>query len=169
MDVADFGVLFDYNAWANKRVLDACNTLTREQFLADMKSSFASVRDTLAHIYGAEFIWIERWNSRTPTKLPTPSDFSDLESLRAALTKIDSDLILFVTGLSPDALTRNLDYKLMNGTPQSGPLGPMLQHLANHGSYHRGQVTTMLRQLGAKAASTDLILYHRELAAQAKA
>jgi uncharacterized damage-inducible protein DinB len=169
MDAADFRVLFDYNAWANRRVLDACAPLTPDQFLQDMKSSFPSVRDTLAHLYGAEFVWLERWNSRAPAKLPAAADFPDFESVRAALTKLDRDLITFVGGLSPETLARNLDYKLMNGTPQSGPLAPMLQHVANHGSYHRGQVTTLLRQLGAKAASTDLILYHRELAAAAKA
>jgi uncharacterized damage-inducible protein DinB len=127
------------------------------------------VSDTLAHIYGAEFVWFERWNSRTPTALPTPSDFADSESIRKQLTEMDDSLIDFVSRLTPDTLSRNLEYKLMNGSTQSGPLAPMLQHLANHGSYHRGQITTLLRQLGAKVASTDLIAYHRELAAQASA
>ena len=169
MDAADFGVLYDYNAWANRRTLEACAALTPEQFLHDMKSSFASVRDTLAHIYGAEFIWLERWNSRVPSGLPNPADFPTFESIRSKLTEMDRDLIEFVSGLAPETLLRDLHYKLMNGTAQSGRLGPMLQHLANHGTYHRGQVTTMLRQLGLKAASTDLIYYHRELAARATA
>jgi uncharacterized damage-inducible protein DinB len=169
MDTADFCVLFEYNAWANRRTLEACAGLTPEQFLRDMKSSFASVRDTLAHIYGAEFIWLERWNSLTPAALPTPADFPNFESIRAALTNMDAALIDFVSGLIPEVLSRNLNYKLMNGTPQSGPLGPMLQHVANHGTYHRGQIATFLRQLGTKATMTDLILYHRELAAQATA
>lgn len=169
MDAADFRVLYEYNAWANRRALEACAALTPEQFLQDMKSSFASVRDTLAHIYGAEFIWLERWNSRAPSRLPTPTDFPTLESVRGKLTEMDRALIDFASRLTPDALLRDFHYKMMNGTAQSGPLGPMLQHLANHGTYHRGQVTTMLRQLGLKAISTDLIYYHRELAAQATA
>lgn len=169
MDAADFRVLYEYNAWANRRLLEACAALTPEQFLQDMKSSFASVRDTWAHVYGAEFIWLERWNARAPSGLPKPTDFSTFESIRHKLTEMDSALIEFVSRLTPEILSRTLNYKLMNGTPQSGPLGPMLQHLANHSTYHRGQITTMLRQLGLKAASTDLILYHRELAAKATA
>ena len=169
MDVSDFRTLYDYNAWANRRMLDACAALTPDQFLRDMKSSFASVRDTLAHVYGAEFIWLERWNLRTPAKLPSPNDFPSFESIRASLTEIDRALIEFVAGLTPEALARSLDYTLLSGKAQSGPLAPMLQHLANHSTYHRGQVTTLLRQLGAKAISTDLIAYHRELAAGAPA
>ncbi len=169
MDSADFRVLYDYNAWANRRTLEACASLTPEQFLQDMKSSFASVRDTLAHIYGAEFVWLERWNSQEPSGLPSPTDFSTFESIRSKLTERDRALIEFVSRLTPETLSRDLHYKLMNGTAQSGPLGPMLQHLANHGTYHRGQVTTMLRQLGLKPVSTDLIYYHRELAARATA
>lgn len=169
MEAADFRVLFEYNAWANRRTLEACAALTPEQFLQDMKSSFASTRDTLAHIYGAEFIWIERWNSRSPAVLPAPSDFPTFESIRLALTDIDASLIEFVSRLTPEMLSRNLDYKLLNGTAQSGLIGPMLQHVANHGTYHRGQIATFLRQLGTKATSTDLIAYHRELAARATA
>jgi uncharacterized damage-inducible protein DinB len=167
MDVADFGVLYDYNAWANRRMLESCAALTPEQFLQDMKSSFASVRDTLAHIYGAEFIWLERWNSRLPNALPKPADFPDLQSIRVRLTEMDRALQDFAAGLTAEKLSHHLHYRLLNGTPMSGPLGPMLQHLANHSTYHRGQIATLLRQLGTKSISTDLIAYHRELAAGA--
>lgn len=169
MDAADFRILYEYNAWANRRTLEACSALTPEQFVQDLKSSFVSVRDTLAHIYGAEFIWFERWNSRVPSTLPAPADFPTFESIRGKLIEMDRSLIDFVSRLTPETLSRDLHYKMTNGTPQSGPLAPMLQHVANHGTYHRGQVATMLRQLGLKALSSDLIYYHRELAAQATA
>ena len=163
MDAADFRVLFEYNAWANRRVLDACGALTPEEFLQDMKSSFASVRDTLAHIYGAEFVWLERWNARVPSGLPSAGDFPDLATVRVKLVEMDAALIAYVSELGPDAATRTLCYKLLNGTAHSGQLGLMLLHVANHSTYHRGQVTTMLRQLGVKSVGTDLILYYREI------
>lgn len=169
MEASDFRVLYEYNAWANRRTLDACAALTREQFVQDMKSSFASVRDTLAHIYGAEFIWLERWRSRAPAQLPNPSDFDRLDQVRDKLLVMDRELIDFACALTPESLSRELHYRMFNGTEQSGSLAPTMQHLANHGSYHRGQVTMMLRQLGAKAVSTDLIAYHRELKATATA
>jgi uncharacterized damage-inducible protein DinB len=163
VDVADFIVLFEYNAWANRRTLEACAALTPEQFLRDTKSSFPSIRDTLAHIYGAEFVWIERWHSRAPAALPTPADFPTLESVRDGLAQMDAALILFVSGLDEGMLSRTIHYKFLNGTATSGPLKPMLQHVANHSTYHRGQIVTMLRQMEAKGTSTDLIAYHREL------
>ena len=169
MDIADARVLYEYNAWANRRTLEACGALTAEQFLRDMKSSFASVRDTLAHIHGAEFIWLERWNSRAPTVLPAAADFPNYETIRVRLTGMDQSLIAFVSHLEPDAPSRVLEYKMINGRAQAGPLGPMLQHLVNHGTYHRGQITMMLRQLAAEPIATDLIAYHRELAASVSA
>jgi uncharacterized damage-inducible protein DinB len=169
MDVADFRVLYDFNAWANRRILEACSGLTSDQFLKDMQSSFPSIRDTLAHIYGAEFVWLERWNRHIPVALPTGADFPDFASIRARLTEMDAALVAYVSLLDEQALSQTLDYKLFSGKAYSGPLSPMLQHVANHSTYHRGQVITMLRQLGAKGVSTDLIAYHRELAAQGAA
>jgi uncharacterized damage-inducible protein DinB len=169
MDPADFRVLVDYNAWANLRTLDACAALSQDQFLQDMRSSFASVRDTLAHIYGAEFIWLARWNSRVPEVLPKPADFPDIEAIRARLAGLDRSLQDFAASLTVDRLGQTLNYKLLNGTPMSGSLGPMLQHMVNHSTYHRGQIATMLRQLGTKSVSTDLIAYHRELSAKTSA
>lgn len=165
MDAADFQTLFEYNAWANRRTLDACAALKQDQFMQDMKSSFGSVRDTLAHIYGAEFVWLERWNSRVPAGLPAAADFPDLASVSERLAAMDQSLVEFASRLEPDDPSRVIHFKLLNGTATSGPLGPMMQHVANHSTYHRGQVTTMLRQLGAKGVGTDLIAYHRELAA----
>lgn len=169
MNHEDFRNLYDFNAWANRRTLDACATLTPEQFTRDLGSSFRSVRDTLAHIYGAEWIWLERWHSRVPTGLPSPADFPDFETVQKRLTDIDRDLVDYVASLTADDVQRVIQFKTTAGTAFSQPLWQMLQHLANHGTYHRGQVAAMLRQLGTKAVSTDLIGFYRERAAQASA
>jgi len=169
MDLADFRTLYDFNAWANNRTLEACGALAPEQFLRNMGSSFGSVRDTLAHIYGAEFVWFERWHERNPGGLPQASDFPDLETVRQRLTEMDRNLIDFVASLTAQDLQRRVQFKTMAGLEVNQQLAPCLQHVVNHGSYHRGQVTTLLRQLGAKAVSTDLIYYYRERAAQASA
>ena len=58
--------LFAYDAWANRRSLGACAALTPEQFTQDLGSSFPSVRDTLAHIVGAQLVWLERFHGRVP-------------------------------------------------------------------------------------------------------
>jgi uncharacterized damage-inducible protein DinB len=159
--------LFSYDAWANRRMLEACAALSHEQFTHDLGSSFRSVRDTLAHIMGAEWLWLERFRGRSPALLPGGDQFGDLASLRARWAEFESELLSYVNGLSAADLERSFDYRDTKGNPHSNLLWQTLQHLANHGTYHRGQVTTLLRQLGAKAVSTDLIGFYRERAAQA--
>jgi uncharacterized damage-inducible protein DinB len=169
MDIQDFRTLYEYNSWANHRTLDSCASLTPEQFTRDMGSSFGSVRDTLVHILGAEWIWLERWHGRVPAGLPVARDFPDLESVRRRWTEVERDLIDYIASLTPEDLQRTIQFKTLAGVPISQPLWPCLQHLANHSTYHRGQIATLLRQLGAKPVSTDLIGFYRELSAKASA
>jgi uncharacterized damage-inducible protein DinB len=162
VDVEDFRLLYLYNSWANHRTLDSCAGLSPDQFTRDLGSSFRSVRDTLAHIYGAEWIWLERWHGRIPSALPSPADFPGFDSVRSRWAQHEANLASFVASLTPSELERVIKYKNTEGTPFEGPLRPMLQHVVNHGSYHRGQIATLPRQLGAKPVSTDLIVFHRE-------
>ena len=157
--------LFAYDSWANERSLGACATLTPEQFTRDLGSSFRSVRDTLAHISGAQWIWIERLNGRSPSALPAPDACPDLAAVRAQWSEVERELLVFVNGASAADLERVVEYYTAHGDYRT-PVWQILQQLVNHGSYHRGQVTTMLRQLGAQAVSTDLIAFYRERAGQ---
>jgi uncharacterized damage-inducible protein DinB len=161
--------LFQYNAWADRRLLDACGALTNEQFTRNLGSSFSSVRDTVTHLYGAEWVWNERFQGRSPAALVSGAGFPDLASIRAKLEEMDAYYIDFVSKLTQQDLDRVIKYKGFNGDEFSNPLWQSLHQLTNHASYHRGQVVTMLRQLGVKAVSTDLIMYYREQAAAARA
>ena len=114
------------------------------------------MRDTLAHIYGAEWVWLERWQGRHPAGLLKASDFADLAALRASWEPFGRKLLDFVHGRTQAQLDAPLHTKTLDGTPYSHPLWQMMQHVVNHSSYHRGQVTMMLRQLGAKAAAIVL-------------
>jgi uncharacterized damage-inducible protein DinB len=162
-------LLFQYNAWADRRLLEACGQLTNEQFTRSLGSSFSSVRDTLAHLYGAEWVWNERFRGHSPTALPGGQAFPDLASIRAKLEEMDQYLIDYVSKLSQQDLDRVMVYKTFGGQEFSNPLWQSLHQLTNHGTYHRGQVVTMMRQLGVKPVSTDLIGFYREQAAAARA
>jgi uncharacterized damage-inducible protein DinB len=169
MNTEDFRLLYDYNSWANHRALEACAALSEEQFTRDLSSSFRSVRDTLVHILGAEWLWLERWHGRSPNGLLSAADFPDLESVRRRWAEVERNLLDYIASLTPEDLQRVIQHKTTKGVPQAQPHWQMLEHLVNHGTYHRGQVTTMLRQLGAKPAALDLIVFYRERAAQAGA
>jgi uncharacterized damage-inducible protein DinB len=160
-------VLFTYDAWANERTLDSCAPLTPEQFTRNLGSSFPSVRDTLMHISGAHWVWLERLQGRSPAGLTLANEYGDLPAVRARVAEIQNDLAARVGSLSSADLEAKLAYRNIQGQPFHDPVWQILQHLANHGSYHRGQVAAMLRQLGAKPVSTDLIAFYRERSAAA--
>lgn len=154
--------LYDFNAWANRRVLSASEKLTNEEFTQSMGSSFPSVRDTLAHIYGAECVWLERFHGRSPSALPDVKQFHDLQSLREAWLEHEAQLLAFVQQLTQADLEREMEYKTFKFGVYRNPLWQSMLHVVNHGTYHRGQVTTLLRQLGAQPILTDFMHFCRE-------
>jgi len=154
--------LYEYNRWANRRILEAASKLSEEEFNKDLHNSFPSIRDTLAHILAGEWIWLTRWNGASPTGTPDSWDLSTFEALRMQWQEVQKDQIAFVSSLTDDALDQVIAYRNTAGEPFSNPLWQMMRHVVNHSTYHRGQVTTMLRQLGAQAVATDLIVYYRE-------
>jgi len=159
----DLQDLVEYNYWARDRVLSAVTLLPSDQFTRDLGSSFTSVRDTLVHIYSAEWVWYSRWTGVSPAEPIRADRFPDLASVRKAWVELEGQIRAFVERLADDQAKRAIDYRLMNGNPGRSTFQQMVQHVVNHGAYHRGQVTTMLRQLGAAPPqSTDLITFFRE-------
>ena len=162
-------ILLDYNYWARDRALASAESLSVEQVARGMGSSFASVLDTLTHIYFAEWIWYRRWQGESPSARPDTSQLVSVAALRDAWLPLEQQIRSFVDGLGPAGLSRIVDYKTMSGQPATSPYWQMIVHVVNHGSYHRGQVATMLRQLGAAPAqSTDMIQFFRDQSAHAR-
>ena len=163
MNLQDCRLLVDYHYWARDRILDAVAPLTPEQFTRDLGNSFRSVRDTLTHMYFAEWAWHLRWIGQSPTAPLQPDMFADAAALRQAWQEHEGKLRAFLERTGDEGLSRVIEYKLISGQPGASILWQMLQHVVNHATYHRGQVTTMLKQLGAAPPkSTDLIVFYRE-------
>jgi uncharacterized damage-inducible protein DinB len=154
--------LYDYNRWAGRRTLTAASALASDDFLRLMGNSFSSVRDTLAHILGAEWIYLERWQGRSPKALLDPATFPTVQSLESRWEIVERDQMQFIEALTPQRVREELAYVNLRGQRYSYPLWQQLVHVVNHSSYHRGQVTTLLRQLGAEAVSTDFLVYFDE-------
>jgi uncharacterized damage-inducible protein DinB len=164
MDLERIRALYHYNRWANARVLNAAARLTAEQFTRDLGNSFRSVRDTLAHIFGAEWIWLMRWNGTSPDALPDSTRFRTVDDLAKAWQEVEQEQSVFLGRLVEVELDRPLAYINLKRQPFSYPLWQMLVHVANHSTYHRGQVITMMRQLGSGVPVTDFLVYWDELA-----
>ncbi len=140
MKPAEMRELFAFNAWANHRILGAAEALTAEQFTKALLSSFSSVRDTLAHIWAVEWVWLERLQGRSPASFPDAKDFVDLASLRPRWAELEKRWLEYVSRLDEIELEEEVDYRTLSFGPSRSPRWQMMQHVVNHGSYHRGQV-----------------------------
>jgi len=162
IDLNTIQALYDYNRWANERVLDAVAKLTPEQFNKDLENSFRSVRGTLVHILSAEWIWLERWHGTSPRSMLDAEQLSDVAAVRERWAKVESQRAELIRSLTPERLESVISYVNVRGQTFAYPLWQMMVHVVNHSTYHRGQITTLLRQVGAKPVSTDLLRFYDE-------
>jgi len=174
LPIATLRDLFDYNYGARDRQLDACAALSEEQFLRPMGNSFSSVRDTLAHLVAVEWIWHERWRGKSPSKVDAQEfaagTFPNLATVRDRWGVVEGNVRAFLAGLNEVDLAQALTYTNVKGERWTSPLWQALFHVVNHQTYHRGQITTLLRQLGAAAPAVDyLVMKLEEVGARAQA
>jgi uncharacterized damage-inducible protein DinB len=159
---AEIQDLYNFNRWANARTRAAVAMLSPEQLAQDMKSSFPSVRETMLHIMASEWVWLTRWLGSSPAAMPEAWRSYDFMQIAKEWEAIEAAQRAFLDNLSEADLDRIINYRNFRGEDHSNALWQLLRHLVNHSTYHRGQVTTMLRQLGAEAVATDLVLYFRQ-------
>jgi uncharacterized damage-inducible protein DinB len=162
MKPEEAAVLTEFSAWANRRIFDGVEALTPEQFARELGSSFSSVRDTLAHIVSVEWVWLERLQGRSPAAMPATRDYADINALRTRWEEIEKGFRDYMEELTKAELDEEVEYKTFSFGPGKNPRWQIIQHVVNHGTYHRGQIAAMLRQLGTKAMGTDLITFYRE-------
>jgi uncharacterized damage-inducible protein DinB len=156
--------MFAYNYWARDRQLAVCGSLTGEQLAQPLGGSFGTLRDTLKHMLGAESAWLQRFLGSSPRSLPWLKETLSLEAIVSRWKEVEGGMLSFVAGLDSQRLAQPLTYQNFKGETWSYPLREVLLHLANHGTYHRGQVTMALRLLGADAPAVDFLVYVDEKA-----
>ena len=162
MNKDDIQLLFEYDRWANHRVLQAASALTAEQFTRDLGGAFHSLRDTLVHIVAGEWAWLEYWNEPVPddafhadldkrlAAIFNPNAFPNVSAVQSKWAEVEKQQIEFVNRTTNESLERMIPFR----TKQVN-LGQLMQHLANHSTYHRGQVALMMRQLNAEPLPTN--------------
>jgi len=155
-------LLTDYTRWADARMFESLSKLTPEQWTRDLASSFRSMRDTVVHLVGAQEIWLRRWKGTSPKALLDPAGFPTSGAIKTRWENLARERAEFLAAQTGETLSRTLTYQNLKGETLSWPLGRLMLHVVNHSTYHRGQVTTLLRQLGAQPAVTDLVYYFSE-------
>lgn len=151
--------LYNYNAWANGRVLDTATQLSLEQLQATMGASFGSIHATLVHVMGGQWIWLSRWQGTSPTAMLNPADYPDLAAIRRRWDEIERDTQAFVQVLDEAGLHRIVNYRNTGGDPFAYPLWQLMLHQVNHATQHRSEVAMVLTEFGYSPDWLDLIGY----------
>jgi uncharacterized damage-inducible protein DinB len=161
MTAGDVRELFEYNAWANRRVFEVAGGLAPDEYLRDLGSSFGGVHGTVAHIAGAERLWLDRWLGTEPSpRLLGPGDFPDLAAVVAAWERLEVERLRWLEGLTDTRLRQTVTIAPTAGGAYAHVLRETLLHAVEHSSYHRGQVITLVRQLGHTVPSPSFNLIH---------
>jgi len=162
----DIQLLYEYDRWANHRVFEAASTLSAERFTRDLGGSFRSVRDTLVHIIAGEWGWLAYWTETSPNSAFladlkrrldaqfNPEAFPNVAAVQSKWAEVEKEQVEFVNRVTNESLEKMLPFR----TTQVR-LGHLMQHLANHSTYHRGQVALMMRQLDAEPLPTDFHVF----------
>jgi uncharacterized damage-inducible protein DinB len=152
-----------YNAWANGLLLDVIRVLPEETQRKEVVSSFPSLRATLLHLMDAESMWWQRLQLQEKVTRPSETFEGDGRMLAAAIQQLDQQWLEYVTRSGEHVLEHVFHYQNTKREQFKQPVWQMLQHLFNHSTYHRGQLVTMLRQVGVeKIPGTDYIAFTRK-------
>lgn len=151
-----------YNIWANNLVEDWVSRISLDQWETPIVSSFGSIAATILHITGAEKVWLDRLNYADPIGwLPTEFKGSR-EELLATWSHASAGLKQFLENFDEARMMENISFKRINGDAYLMPYYQVFAHVFNHSTFHRGQVVTLLRQVGfTDVGSTDLLGFYR--------
>ncbi|MFA7578913.1 DinB family protein [Castellaniella sp.] len=148
-----------YNQWMNDRLYQTCAKLSDDELHLDMKAFFGSIHATLNHIILSDRVWLGRLaNQPFPVHSLSQQLFAEFPELARQRHLTDLAICRTISALQPADLDRAVTYRsISQGHETTRTLDAILLHLFNHQTHHRGQVTTLLAQLGHDMGVTDLI------------
>ncbi len=153
----------EYNLWANERIGHLLMAQDDSVIYREQPSSFASIAKTVLHIWDAEVFWLSRMKGGKIADWPSKTFNGGKAEMLKGFINSSSLLIQFGKDKGERFQEEKLVYKNLKGDQFENTIEEILFHLVNHGTYHRGQIITLLRGSGvSQAISTDLIVWARE-------
>lgn len=152
-----------YNQWAVRQYIEVLRQVDSAQFKGNMNSSFSSIHETLGHMLWVEELWYERWQGHLVKKLFDSKNNPSLEILESRFAEIHTKQIQLLESHADGSENRRISYVNFQGQKWEYNLSQLVQHLVFHSAYHRGQIATMLRQIGRVPPKTDYLVFIDEL------
>ncbi len=159
MQVDDLRRLYEYNYWANSKLLGAASQLTPEQFTQEVAGSYGSVRNTLVHVLSAEWGWLERCGGHPRGERLQADAYPTFQSLTDEWKRVEGFMREFLSQLTDKDLARKIEYAFGPGPTTVATVGDLMQHAALHAVHHRGQVALLLRAMGVVPGNFDYLLF----------
>jgi uncharacterized damage-inducible protein DinB len=152
-----------YKIWANERICRMMEKLNTPLLDKELKSSFTSIRKTAYHIWDAETLWLKRLSGKSLKEWPSEKFTGNLLEFQNEFLGGSGKLFMYVLNKDTKQLEQNLTYKNTKGVQFTNKIVHIIQHVCNHGTFHRGQIITMLREIGqTELIPTDFIAFIRE-------
>jgi uncharacterized damage-inducible protein DinB len=147
--------LFEHNYWAIDRILGAASPLSSSELRSQTAMPHKSLWGTLFHALGAEWLWIERCQGRSPTAFLAEGENADLRALSDKWAAQCAITLGFLGSLDEGALSRTVEYRTLLGRSGSNALGDILIHVATHTAQHRAEAAQILTELGHSPGDLD--------------
>ena len=152
-----------YNIWANHKLLEIILALSEEKQKQEVPSSFRSLYTTVFHMWDAESIWWQRMKLHERITRPSDNLNSSMKDVSNGLLQQNQQWQEWVDTSTEPMLDHVFQYYSQKKESFKQPIFQMMLHVFNHGTYHRGQLVNMLRQLGIeKIPQTDFIVWSRK-------
>jgi uncharacterized damage-inducible protein DinB len=159
MNKQDILVLYQYNQWANAKILNASANVTQDQYHAAASFPHGGLRGTLVHALFAEWIWRNRWEGTSPTQRLKAEDFPTIESLHIRWLEEEKQLMKFAEDVTDAQLSHTFSYTNTSGKPFTKILWQAMAHVVNHGTQHRTEAAAILTDFGHSPGDIDLIYF----------
>ena len=157
--IADLRRLYEYNYWANEKLLAVVAQLTPDQFTQQVSGSYGSIRNALVHVLSAEWGWLDRCGGESRGPKLNPDDYPSVTSVIETWKRVEGYVRSFLSGLGDADLARKVEFSLGTGDKHVVAVGDLMHHAVIHAVHHRGQVAVMLRELGYAPGNFDLVIY----------
>jgi uncharacterized damage-inducible protein DinB len=164
MTLQEAKLLHAFNSWATEKIFQVVGTLTPEQVDRDLKSSHGSIYGTLLHLVAAEKIWLSRWVGKPDASMLAASAAPTVAALKSVWEKVGFETAQWLGTMTDRRLQDSFTMTTTTGETYRHVFAQAFRHVVDHGTYHRGQIVTLLRQTGVPPPSTGMIAFYRETA-----
>ena len=163
MNIQDIHLIYDYNYWANKRILAVSANVTQEQFDAPASFPYGGLRGTLLHILDAEWGWrmfFQHDNWSAPDL--DMADFPNLAALEDRWREEETAMRAYLANLRDEDMESHVRYTTDTGIKRDRILWHCLLHVVNHGTQHRSEAAALLTEYGHSPGDVDFTVFLNE-------